>query len=534
MRIERQTLIEQLATQTFDLLVIGGGASGAGVALDAASRGLKVALVERYDFSEGTSSRSTKLIHGGVRYLELAVKTFDRVQLNLVRDALHERTTLLRIAPHLSRPLWLLTPLYKFWEAPYYYTGLKMYDLLAGSGRLEPSRYVSGRETLERFPSVNSRGLKGAVAYQDGQFDDARFNVELALTANQQGAVALNYAEATSLLKKEGRLCGAVVRDALGGKEIEVSARVVVNTTGPFSDSIRHLDDPQAPPLLKASSGIHIVLDKKYSPPDTGLLIPRTEDGRVVFVLPWLGGTLVGTTDDPAPITSHPRVSEEEIGYVLRQVEPYLGTIPREAVRASWSGLRPLVSRPDADTAKLARDHLVQESASGLLTLTGGKWTTYRKMALDLVGYAAKKFGLQAGECRTAQLPLVGGQDFAPDGANKLAQSGLAADIATHLHHSYGSRAGEVARIAAEGYGNRLAAGWPHLEAEAVYATRYEMAETPLDVLARRTRLAFLDTLAALGSVNRVAEIMGQEKGWSAEEVKAQQEKTRQQILQAI
>ncbi len=311
--MRRADLLDRLASETFDLLVIGGGASGAGVALEAASRGLKTALVERYDFAEGTSSRSTKLIHGGVRYLELAIKTLDRVQLNLVRDALHERAVLLRIAPHLSRPLWLLTPLYRLWEVPYYYAGLKIYDLLAGSARLAPAQFIGARGTLERFPHLNPRGLKGAVAYQDGQFDDARFNVELALTALQQGGVVLNQAEVTGLLKENHRLRGAVVHDRLSGKTLEVFARVVVNATGPFADGIRQMDDPHAPPLLRASSGIHIMLDSDYTPPETGLLIPKTEDGRVVFVLPWLGGTLVGTTDDPAPIVDHPRVREEEI-----------------------------------------------------------------------------------------------------------------------------------------------------------------------------------------------------------------------------
>ncbi|GIW25532.1 MAG: glycerol-3-phosphate dehydrogenase [Meiothermus sp.] len=527
-------MLDKLASQPFDLLVIGGGATGAGVALEAASRGLKTALVERYDFAEGTSSRSTKLIHGGVRYLEIAIKTFDRVQLNLVRDALHERAIMLKNAPHLARPLWLLTPLYKVWEVPYYYTGLKLYDLLAGRARLQPAQYISPKGTLERFPLVNPSGLKGAVAYQDGQFDDARFNVELALTASQHGAVVLNYAEVTGLIKQEGLVSGALVRDSLGGREVGVAATVVVNATGPFSDAIRRMDDPHTPPLLKASSGIHIVLDKKYSPPDTGLLIPKTEDGRVVFVLPWLGGTLVGTTDDPAQIVDHPKPSEEEISYVLRQVKPYLGHIPREAVRASWSGLRPLVARPEADTARLARDHLIQKSASGLLTLTGGKWTTYRKMALDLVNYAIRQFSLQAGPSRTAQIPLLGGQGFEPDGAKKLEQMGFPSDVAQHLHHAYGARAKEVAQIATEGYGNRLAVEWPYLEAEVIYATRYEMAQAPLDVLARRTRLAFLDTLAALASVPRVAELMGRELGWDAKRVELQQEKAKAQILNAI
>lgn len=250
--MNRTALLERLKNETFDLLVIGGGASGAGVALDAATRGLKVALVERLDFSEGTSSRSTKLIHGGVRYLEIAVKTLDRVQLNLVRDALHERSMLLKLAPHLTRPLWLLTPLYKLWEMPYYWTGLKLYDLLAGNARLQVSRYLGPQETLRRFPRVRSEGLVGAVAYQDGQFDDARYNLEVILTALEEEAVAVNYTEVTGLLKKNGKIAGAVVQDRLGGQEFEVGARVVVNATGPFSDSIRHLDDPAAPELVKS------------------------------------------------------------------------------------------------------------------------------------------------------------------------------------------------------------------------------------------------------------------------------------------
>ncbi|WP_027882720.1 glycerol-3-phosphate dehydrogenase/oxidase [Meiothermus rufus] len=532
--MRRADLLDRLASETFDLLVIGGGASGAGVALEAASRGLKTALVERYDFAEGTSSRSTKLIHGGVRYLELAIKTLDRVQLNLVRDALHERAVLLRIAPHLSRPLWLLTPLYRLWEVPYYYAGLKIYDLLAGSARLAPAQFIGARGTLKRFPHLNPRGLKGAVAYQDGQFDDARFNVELALTALQQGGVVLNQAEVTGLLKQNNRLCGAVVHDRLSGKTLEVAARVVVNATGPFADGIRQMDDPHAPPLLRASSGIHIVLDSDYTPPETGLLIPKTEDGRVVFVLPWLGGTLVGTTDDPAPIVDHPRVREEEIAYVLRQVQPYLGAVPREKVRSSWSGLRPLVARPQADTARLTRDHLIQESPSGLLTLAGGKWTTYRKMALDLVNYAIRRFGLVAGPSRSEHLPLLGGQGFTPEGAQKLLALGLEAEVAHHLHRAYGARAGQVAQLAAEGYAARLAAGWPYLEAEVVYAVRQEMAHTPLDVLARRTRLAFLDHQAALAAIPRVAALMGQELGWSPEQVAQAAEKARQQLLEAL
>jgi glycerol-3-phosphate dehydrogenase len=527
----RQELWQQLTQDTFDLLVVGGGASGAGVALEAALRGLKVALVERRDFSEGTSSRSTKLLHGGVRYLELAVKQLDRVQLNLVRDALHERTTLLRLAPHLSRPLWLLTPLYRPWEIPYYGIGLKLYDLLAGTARLEASRIFSSQSALQHFPGLKGAGLRGAVAYQDGQFDDARFNLALVQTALEAGATLLNYCEATALLKSGGKLTGAVVRNGLTGEEAEVSARVIVNATGPFGDALRQLDDPQAEPILRASSGAHLVLDARYSPPDTGLLIPRTEDGRVLFVLPWQGMTLVGTTDDPAQPVDHPGVSEQEITYMLRQLQPYLGTIPRSEVRAVWSGLRPLIARPQADTARLARDHLIQKSPSGLLTLTGGKWTTYRKMALDLVNYAVQQFGLKAGESRSETHLLVGAQQYRIGGETELAQRfSLTPQVAHTLYHTYGDRADQVATLGIQ----PLVEGWPMTEGQVIYAARHEQAQTPMDVLARRTRLAFLDQPAAHRALPQVGQLLAQELGWDASETDRQIHLTRQMLDTAI
>ena len=527
----RQELWQQLTQDTFDLLVVGGGASGAGVALEAALRGLKVALVERHDYSEGTSSRSTKLLHGGVRYLELAVKQLDRVQLNLVRDALHERATLLRLAPHLSRPLWLLTPLYRPWEIPYYGIGLKLYDLLAGSSRLEAALIFSPQSALQHFPGLKGDGLRGAVAYQDGQFDDARFNLALVQTALEAGATLLNYCEVTALLKSGGKLAGAVVRNGLTGEEAEVSARAVVNATGPFGDALRLLDDPQAEPILRASSGAHLVLDARYSPPDTGLLIPRTEDGRVLFVLPWQGMTLVGTTDDPAQPVDHPGVSEQEITYMLRQLQPYLGTIPRSEVRAVWSGLRPLIARPQADTARLARDHLIQQSASGLLTLTGGKWTTYRKMALDLVNYAVQQFGLKAGESRSETQLLVGAQQYRPGGQVDRAQRfSLTPQTAHTLYHTYGDRADQVAALGTQ----PLVEGWPMVQGQVTYAARHEQAQTPMDVLARRTRLAFLNQQAAGLALPQVGQLLAQELGWDAAETDRQISLARQMLDTAI
>ena len=373
--MNREEHLQRLKTQSFDLLVIGGGATGAGVALDAVSRGLSVALVERDDFSAGTSSRSTKLIHGGVRYLEQAVKKFDRTQFNLVRDALKERAILLKIAPHLSRELPLVTPLYNWLEVPYYMTGLKLYDALAGKAKLQPSRFVDAQEALNRFPMLKPEGLRGGVLYYDGQFDDARMNVSIALTAASLGAAVANHVEVTALCKEkeEGVISGAALRDTLTGEGWEVNAQVVVNATGPFTDAVRHMDDPDAPAMLSASSGAHIILDERFSPPATGLLIPQTEDGRVLFLLPWLGHTLIGTTDHPAPITPNPEATEEDIAYILRHVHRYFSLpVSRADVKASWSGLRPLVSDPSAsDTARLSRDHVINISPSNLLTIAG-------------------------------------------------------------------------------------------------------------------------------------------------------------------
>lgn len=516
--MQRQALLEQLKTGDFDLLVIGGGATGAGIALDAATRGLKVALVERDDFASGTSSRSTKLIHGGVRYLEQAVKKLDKGQWNLVRDALHERATVIKLAPHLAHPLPLVTPLYNWFGIPYYRIGLKMYDWLAGKSNLKPSRYLRAKDAKKSFPMLKAKGLRGGVLYYDGQFDDARMNVTIAMTAIQQGATVLNHVEVADLRKENSRLVGATVRDRFTGEAFPVKAKVVVNATGPFCDHIRQMDDPKAPKMLSASSGIHIVLDKRFSPPATGLLIPKTEDGRVLFLLPWLGHTLVGTTDNPAKIESNPKPTDEDIEYILRHIQQYFDVpVSRQDVLSAWSGLRPLVSNPKAsDTAGLSRDHIVHVSDSGLLTVTGGKWTTYRKMALDAVDHAIKVGHLAPlGPSRSEVVPLMGAVGFSEDLPERLQKEfGLPEDVARHLAKAYGALAREVATLAREGYGQRLAEAHPYLEAEVLYGIRREMGYTVTDVLARRTRLAFLDIGSARRALPRVLEIMGDELGW--------------------
>ncbi|HEY5674035.1 MAG TPA: FAD-dependent oxidoreductase [Malonomonas sp.] len=525
--------------EIFDLLIIGGGATGCGIALDAATRGLKVALLEKNDFSEGTSSRSTKLVHGGVRYLEMAVKKLDRVQYNLVKDGLRERYVLLKNAPHLSNRLALVTPLYRWIDVPYVFSGLKLYDILAGKRNIGHSRLLSRKEALRRFPTLKAEGLKAGVLYYDGQFHDARMALSLALTAEQQGATIVNHLAVSGLFKDAGKLAGAELTDSLSGESWQLRAKGVINAAGPFADQIRLMDDPAAARILTASTGIHIVLDKRFAPPDTGLMIPQTEDGRVLFVLPWEDHALVGTTDEPAEITEHPRPLESEINYLLRHVTRYFNLqVEKADIKAVWSGLRPLVSDPKAtDTAKLARDHVLVESESGLLTIAGGKWTTYRKMALDTVEHALRQFKLSAPrpDCQTEHLPLLGGAGYAETGDQALIEKyGFAADVAAYLNRTYGDQAEQVAQLAEAGYQARLVENHPVLEAEVIYAVRSELAERVIDVLARRTPLALLDTAAASLAAPRVLELMAAELNWDQQRCEEETRLTRQRLSEAL
>lgn len=536
---DRGALLDTLMKgDIFDLLVIGGGATGCGIALDAASRGLKVALAEKGDFACGTSGRSTKLIHGGVRYLEAALLHLDRVQFNLVRDALHERGVLLRIAPHLCRRLTLVTPLYRLAQVPYVFAGLKLYDLLAGGAGIGASRYLSPAEMLRRFPMIKAQGLKGGVLYYDGQFNDARMNLALALTALEQGAAVANYLEVVGFLREEGRVTGARVRERFGGKIWEIRARSVVNACGPAADALRLLDDPGAAPLLQVSSGIHLVLPGRFAPADTGITIPKTEDGRVLFILPWLGGCLVGTTDEPASLSDHPAVSEQDVDYLLRHVRRYFDLeLKPSDIRSSWAGLRPLVRDPSAaDTAQLARDHVISRSPSGLITIAGGKWTTYRKMARDTVDFAVRSAGLTCARgCRTDRITLAGGEGFRPDGADELASAyGLSPESAGHLHRSYGDRAPEVAALCSAYFHEPLVPGHPYLKGELLWAVRREFALRAVDFLARRIPLALLDREGARGAVPFVLETMAGELGWDEGRLAAEREEVFRRLEGAL
>lgn len=514
----RKKEIDKLKSRRFDLLVIGGGATGTGIAVDAQSRGLSVALIERRDFSSETSSRSTKLVHGGVRYLENAVKDLDPGQLELVRDALKERTNFFRNAPHLSHDLPILTPVYSWFEAGYYFTGLRTYDFLARNKSVPSTSFKMKGAVLKEFPMLNEKGLKGGLLYHDGQFDDARMNVSLAKTAIEHGVVALNYVELVSLIKEGGKIAGVQLRDTLTGEIWNTYAKVVANATGAFTDSIRLMDDPDAVRMLSASSGSHIILDAKYISPQTGILIPKTEDGRVVFILPWNGKTLVGTTDNAAEICENPKPSQSDVDFILETVAPLYKNPPTEKeILSRWTGLRPLVCDPQQKgTASLSRDHVIDVSVSGLVSIAGGKWTTYRKMAQDLVDKVVETGNLQTeSESKTEDMSIAGAHHFTPELGRELAlKYKIATNVTLHLTQAYGDRAEDILRIAQKSGRKLLHPKHPYLEAEVQYGVIAEAAQTIEDILARRTRMGFLDEQAALDSVERVSELMAPLLQW--------------------
>ena len=537
---------EQIQTlrsdQEFDVLVIGGGATGCGVALDATTRGLKTALVEKFDFSSGTSSKSTKLIHGGVRYLQKAVLGLDYEQYRLVREALQERSNLLQIAPHLAQPLPIMLPIYSLWQIPYFWAGIKCYDLVAGKEVLQKSYFVSRAKALEMFPMLNRQKLRGAIIYYDGQHNDARMNVAVAMTAVQRGATAANYVGVLSLLKdQEGRVRGARVRERFSQAEWDIRAKVVINATGPFTDSIRTMSDPQAMHICQPSAGVHVVLPSYYSPKHMGLLDPNTSDGRVIFFLPWEGKTVAGTTDSPISVTHTPQPSETSIQFILSEIRNYLDpglTVRRGDVLAAWSGIRPLVLDPTSkDTQSISRNHVIEVDKHGLVTIAGGKWTTYRSMAEEVVSSAVGERGLRTtGPSQTLGLILNGGEKYHPLLFVRLIQDfGLEHETAWHLAHCYGDKAAEVARLASFTgkkhplVGRKLAEDFPYIEAEVLYAMK-EYACTVSDVIARRLSLAFLNVQAAEVAVSRVAEIMGDQLGWSWSERESQVREAREYL----
>ena len=494
---------DELARQLdgdFDVLVVGGGATGLGTAVDAVTRGYRTALVEASDFAKATSSRSTKLVHGGVRYLE-------KGDIGLVREALHERSNLRRNAPHLVDQLGFICPVYRWLEGPYYFAGLKAYDVLAGKSNFPASSYLGRKATLERVPDLRSTGLHGSIMYYDGQFDDARLALAIARTALDHGATVLNYVRALRLINAAGRVCGAVVRDEETGREYEVRAKVVINATGIFVDELRKLDDPESLPVLSHSRGSHVVFPREVFRGNDALLVPKTDDGRVLFAVPWHGHVVVGTTDIPVETTElDVSPTRDEVDFIITEVNKYLERpVARTDALAAFAGLRPLVSGKAATTAKLSREHFIEVSKSGVVTIAGGKWTTYRKMAEDTVDAAAKSARLAPAPSQTANLPLHGSPGL----------NGHPSDVD---YASYGTD-GEALRALEKAdptLSKTLDPRLPYTRAEVVFAARSEMARTVDDVLARRTRSLFLDIEATRAAASGVATLLAAELGRDA------------------
>jgi glycerol-3-phosphate dehydrogenase len=506
--VNREAALRQLAdpARVWDVLVIGGGATGLGAAVEAASRGYDTLLLEQEDFAQATSSRSTKLAHGGVRYLQQG-------DVKLVLHALHERGLMIRNAPHLAHALDFVIPAYRWWERIFYGLGLTVYDALAGRLSLGHSRLLSRAQTIERLPTVNPKNLRGGILYTDGQFDDARLAITLAQTVHDLGGVALNYCGVTGLLKENDLVGGVTARDRETGRDYQIRARTVLNATGIFTDAVRKFDDPAAREMLSVSQGAHLVLDRSFLPGDSALMVPHTDDGRVLFAVPWHRHVIVGTTDIPTPaISLEPKPMEEEIEFLLRHASHYLARpVTRADVLSIYAGQRPLIKADHGEkTSALSRDHTVITSKSNLVTITGGKWTTYRRMGQDAVDHLTQVGALAPQPSRTAHLRLHGYQEGV-DPAD--------------FRSVYGTDAEEISRLEEENPAWRepLHPRLPFTPAEVVWAARHEMARTVEDVLSRRTRSLLLDARASRECAGEVARLLARELGrddaWAADQL---------------
>lgn len=513
--MNRKKALDQLREEiTWDIIVIGGGATGLGIAVDAAQRGFKVALLERNDFAKGTSSRSTKLVHGGVRYLAQG-------NIKLVIEALRERGFMLANAPHLTRVQQFVIPAYSWFDKWFYGVGLFMYDLLSNKLSLGRPQLMSKASVLKEIPSLKKEGLKGAVVYTDGQFDDARFAISLAWTAHDLGATVINYVSVTGLEKTNGIVSGLAAKDEFSDEVIVLKSKSVINATGVFVDSILDMDDPDTPAAVMPSQGVHLVIGNDFFQGTKALMIPKTKDGRVLFALPWQNEVVIGTTDTALnSIEEEPVALEEEIDFIIQHFNQYnTKPIQRKDIQSVFAGLRPLVKTSNqTSTALASRDHTLWVSKSQLITITGGKWTTYRKMAKDAVNNAAFVAKLPVVKCATRKLKLHGYSEGIRYGETLS---------------SYGSDAIKIKAFIQENpsWGELLLENHPYIKAEVVWAVREEMALTVEDVLSRRIRLLFLNARDALKVAPLVASIMapllGESEAWIERQVSAFEEVAR-------
>jgi glycerol-3-phosphate dehydrogenase len=484
----------------WDFIIIGGGATGIGTAIEAASRGYQALLLEQNDFGAGTSSRSTKLVHGGVRYLQQG-------NISLVLEALKERAILRKNAPHLVHNLPFIVPNYDWWEGPFYGIGLKLYDILAGREGFGSSKFLSKEETLKHIPTIETKGLRGGIIYYDGQFDDARLIINMAQTAVEQGATLINYMQVTRLIKKEGLVQGVIAEDIESGMQYELKTKVVINASGVFTDSIIKMDNPKAKRMIIPSQGIHIVLDKSFLPGDSAIMVPHTDDGRVLFAIPWYNRIIIGTTDTPVTsISLNPWPLDEEISFLLTHSARYLTKDPcRKDIMSVFAGLRPLVSLEESvftkeakNTAAISRDHTLYISQSGLVTIAGGKWTTYRKMAEETIDHAAVIAQLEHKNSVTKELNIHGYHQ----------NINLFKNFRT-----YGSDAAAIQNISSEdiSYQKKIHPKMNNYNAEIIWAVRHEMARTVEDFLSRRTRALILNAKVSIEMAPQVAGVMAKE-----------------------
>jgi glycerol-3-phosphate dehydrogenase len=521
--------LQDIAGKSFDVCVIGGGATGAGCALDSQLRGLHTVMLDAGDFAGATSSAATKIIHGGVRYLEEAIKDVDPKEYHVVVRALHERVRMLNNAPHLTRQLEFIVPSYHWLNVAYLDIGLKIYDWLAGSGRISPSKYLSREETLERMPELKRHGLIGSVEYADGQFDDARYDLALVQTFSKAGGSALNYARVTDLARDSaGRLAGVSVTDQLTGEKFSVQAKVFVNATGPFADSIRNLATPSLPRRMRLSKGAHILLPLDVFPSKDAMLIPKTDDGRVLFAVPWNGRLLVGTTEQEVSPEDELFVSQKDIDFMLGQLNKYLEhpVLPSQIV-SGFAGARPLVSSDEAEsTQKIARDDVIEvDPSSGLISIMGGKWTTHRAMAEDTINAVQKALAVPITESPTRSHVLYGGEGFSGDLWKKLMDAhAITRETAQHLAAKFGTAAWKVLELTQEdrNLAEPILAGSPAIRAEVVYSVRKELAVTLEDVIARRLGIQFYSWRDAIHAAPVVATSMAEELHWSSDQAKSE------------
>ncbi len=507
MKFKRDEMLTEITDGNilWDVIVIGGGATGAGVALDSASRGFKTLLIEQNDFGKGTSSRSTKLIHGGVRYLQQG-------NFSLVMEALKERGILYKNAPHLVSNLKFVVPRYDWWEGTFYGVGLKLYDMMAGKYGFGDSKLLSVEETVSLIPTIETEGLRGGIIYYDGQFDDSRLLINILQTAVEQGATVINYFKMTDFIFTNGLIHGIIAEDTETGNTFEIKTKVVVNATGVFSDEIRKKDNPNESELIEPSRGTHIVLDKSFLPGNSAIMVPNTDDGRVLFAIPWHGKVIVGTTDIPVDKPElEPAASAEEIDFLLKHIARYLENDPGYSdILSVFSGLRPLVRSGNTEnTAAISREHTINISRSGLVTIAGGKWTTYRKMAEDTIDQVIELGGLKNVKSVTENLKIHGYTHEEPELPNF--------DV-------YGSDAVDVQILCnANNLYDRIHPNLPIHKGEVLWAVRYEMARTVEDFLARRRRALFLDARASIEAAPLVASLMAKElhkdKNWGTVQV---------------